>query len=102
MNHIKWWVVLSFLILGGGCNTLSERQENDLDVLIPSEWRNLSDSNQPVRHNWIDSFDDPVLSELVETAVANNFDLKLVAARVEAAIAQARIDGRVENRFSIP
>ncbi len=86
-------MVLSFLILGGGCNTLSERQENDLDVRIPSEWSSLSDSDQPIRHNWVDSFDDPVLSELVETAIAHNFDLKSAAARVEAAIAQARIDG---------
>ncbi len=81
------------MILGGGCNTLPERQESDLDVHVPSEWHNLSDSDQPVEHNWVDSFDDPVLSKLVDAAIANNFDLKLVAARVEAAIAQARIDG---------
>lgn len=91
LNHIRWGALLCLLILGG-CKTAPERQASDLDVRIPQAWRHNSDSSQSSRQNWVDSFNDPVLSQLVDRALANNFDLKSAAARVEAAIAQARID----------
>ncbi|MER0204018.1 MAG: transporter [Nitrosomonas sp.] len=91
LNHIRWGALLCLLILGG-CKTAPERQASDLDVHIPQAWRHNSDSSQSSRQNWVDSFNDPVLSQLVDRALANNFDLKSAAARVEAAIAQARID----------
>lgn len=91
LNHIRWGALLCLLILGG-CKTAPERQASDLDVHIPQAWSHTSDSSQPSRQNWIDSFNDPVLSQLVDRALTNNFDLKSAAARVEAAIAQARID----------
>ncbi|WP_292987632.1 efflux transporter outer membrane subunit [Nitrosomonas sp.] len=84
---------MCLLILISGCNALPERSESGLNVQIPLEWRSLSDLDQPIRQYWVDSFDDPVLSELIENALVHNFDLKSAAARVEAAIAQARIDG---------
>lgn len=40
---------------------------------------------------WWQVFDDPVLAGLIREAVANNLDLKVAAARVEQAQAQARI-----------
>lgn len=92
LNKVKWGVVCCFLVLGSGCNTIQERQENDIDVQIPPEWGRLSGADQSIQENWVDSFDDPVLSELVDSALANNFDLKSAMGRVEAAIAQARID----------
>jgi len=91
LNHIRWGALLCLLILSG-CKTAPERQASDLDVHIPQVWSHTSDSSQPSRQNWVDSFNDPVLSQLVDRALTSNFDLKSVAARVETAIAQARID----------
>ncbi|PTN10935.1 NodT family efflux transporter outer membrane factor (OMF) lipoprotein [Nitrosomonas aestuarii] len=90
--HTIWIKILCLLILISGCNTLPERSERDLNVQIPLEWRSLSDFDQSSWQNWVDSFDDPVLNELIENALVHNFDLKSAAARVEAAVAQARID----------
>jgi outer membrane protein TolC len=42
---------------------------------------------------WVETFGDAQLNALVDTALANNYELKAAAARVSAAIAQARIDG---------
>ena len=59
------------------------------DVEIPSAWRletaELTDiSNLP----WWDQFQDPVLSDLVRTALLNNKDLAIATANVDAAFAQ--------------
>lgn len=41
----------------------------------------------------METFGDPNLSALVHNALTENYELKAVAARVKAAVAQARIDG---------
>ncbi|QEL57037.1 efflux transporter outer membrane subunit [Chromobacterium paludis] len=41
--------------------------------------------------DWWKRFDDPVLNQLIDEAVKNNFDLQAAAARVEQAAAQAGI-----------
>ena len=92
LRSIKGWAVSCLLILGSGCITEPQRQPIALDVPIPHEWHRAPDARSASRQNWIDSFGDPVLSDLVNRALTHNFDLKSVAARVEAAIAQARID----------
>lgn len=43
--------------------------------------------------DWLDSFNDPLLSALVDDAMRDNFDLQAAAARVQAAVAQVRVDG---------
>lgn len=91
-SGIREWVVSCLLILGSGCTTVPERQPTELDVSVPHAWQPASVPSSAFQQNWIDSFHDPVLSELVRRALTHNFDLKSIAARVEAAIAQARID----------
>lgn len=46
---------------------------------------------QTVDADWWKRFDDPVLNQLIDEAVKNNFDLQAAAARVEQAAAQAGI-----------
>ncbi len=52
-------------------------------------------TGQFAEQSWVESFSDPVLTALVQRALLHNYDLKSAAARVEAAIAQVRIDGSV-------
>jgi len=44
-------------------------------------------------HTWWTAFDDPVLSRLVDEALANNLDLGTALARIDAARAQVRLAG---------
>ena len=48
---------------------------------------------QPVAEQWLVSFNDPVLSALVDEAVAPNADLRIAAARVEQAAGYVKLAG---------
>ena len=60
-------------------------------VVPPLEWRTNPGPTAPLRAQWWQGFGDPVLSELVERALANNTDIAIAAARVREARAQERI-----------
>lgn len=93
MIRIKWAAVTGLMILISGCNTAPERQESRLDVSVPAVWSASTNTSPLAGQKWVESFNDLVLYSLVEQALASNFDLKTAAARINAAIAQARIDG---------
>ncbi|WP_367870939.1 TolC family protein [Luteolibacter sp. Populi] len=57
---------------------------------IPGSWGGGHQGGSVVP-NWIDTFDDPELTRLVEYAVARNPDLAAAAARVEASRAAVRV-----------
>ncbi|MDN5882226.1 MAG: efflux transporter outer membrane subunit, partial [Nitrosospira sp.] len=86
--------ILSIFLIGiGGCKTAPERRVDDAGARIPSHWSATGESGQPPPEHWVEAFGNPDLSALVHSALADNYDLKAAAARVDAAIAQARIDG---------
>ncbi|MET0309406.1 MAG: efflux transporter outer membrane subunit [Sphingomonas sp.] len=61
-------------------------------VTPPADWR--GSDGQPgaeVSATWWQGFGDPALTALVETALANNSDIAIAAARVEEARAQFRL-----------
>lgn len=94
MPKILGLAILSiFLVSIGGCKTAPERRAEDAGAKIPSQWSGTSESSQPAPVHWVETFGDPDLSALVHSALADNYDLKAAATRVNAAIAQARIDG---------
>ncbi len=53
---------------------------------IPAAWSTEGAPISAVGGNWVASFDDPVLADLVAEALRNNRDLQAAAARVEAAL----------------
>ena len=69
-----------------GANILTDAARGQ----IPSQWSGGHRSGQVVP-NWINTFDDPELSRIVEEAVINNPDLHAAAARVEASRAAVRV-----------
>jgi len=71
----------------GGCTVGPDYRRPDIDV--PAAWR-LGPTEAATISNiaWWDQFADPVLSNLVRTALANNKDLKIATANVEQAAAQ--------------
>jgi NodT family efflux transporter outer membrane factor (OMF) lipoprotein len=72
---------------------LPQRHAQDVGAAIPEQWGEGEGVSQPIPTHWVKTFEDAQLSALVETALANNYELKAAAARVSAATAQARIDG---------
>jgi outer membrane protein, multidrug efflux system len=94
MPRILGFTILSMLLIGiGGCKTAPQRHVEDAGAKIPSHWSGINESSQPTAEHWVEAFGDPDLSALVHSALADNYDLKAAATRVNAAIAQARIDG---------
>lgn len=86
-------ILLYFLATASGCSNLPDRQSTELLPQLPQEWRAAPEAHAFSDQNWVESFDDPVLSRLVDRALSHNYNLKSAAARVDAAIAQVRIDG---------
>ena len=59
------------------------------DIDVPATWRvGSTEAAQISNIAWWDQFDDPVMSDLVRTALANNKDLKVAIANVDQAAAQ--------------
>jgi outer membrane protein, multidrug efflux system len=59
------------------------------DVDVPAAWRlGASEAREISNIAWWDQFQDPVLSDLVRTALANNKDLEIATANVDQASAQ--------------
>src|SRR5438105_792787 len=59
------------------------------EVDVPAAWRlGATEAVEIANIAWWDQFQDPVLSELVRTALANNKDLEIATASVDQAAAQ--------------
>lgn len=60
---------------------------------VPTQWTGAPSAAGPVVNGWLPLFRDEQLDRLVAEAIVHNPDLKLAAARVEAAEASARAAG---------
>lgn len=83
--------VLSFLLVAG-CST--SRPEPVTDVPIPAQWQaaDQASAGAPIP-SWNALFDDPALELLIREGLAANYNLEAAAARIDRAMAQARIAG---------
>ena len=70
-----------------GCMVGPDYRRPEVDV--PAAWRlGVSETRAISNITWWDQFQDPVLSDLVRTALANNKDLEIATANVDQAFAQ--------------
>jgi NodT family efflux transporter outer membrane factor (OMF) lipoprotein len=60
-------------------------------VLPPASWRTSPGTTAPIEAQWWQGFGDPVLTAVIERALANNVDVALAAARIREARAQQRL-----------
>ena len=60
-------------------------------VVAPPQWRTALGDGQPIRADWWNAFGDPVLTRLIDRALADNVDLAAAAARIDEARASARL-----------
>ena len=98
-----WALVLAMLVvLISGCSAAS----HDLKAPLEVPARFSESGRSPLPDRWWLSFEDPVLSGLIDQALENNFDLKTAWDRLRQAEALARsagadlfptLDAEVEN-----
>ncbi|MDB5700551.1 MAG: efflux transporter outer rane subunit [Sphingomonadales bacterium] len=74
-----------------GCAGPRSQTPANAAVAPPPAWRTALGPGEPIRADWWAAFGDPVLTRLIERALANNPDLSSAAARVEEARATERL-----------
>jgi multidrug efflux system outer membrane protein len=75
------------ILLGAGCTVGPNYVRPTVDV--PPGWRiDVATADELANTRWWRQFDDPVLDQLIEQALANNRDLLIAAARVDQFIGQ--------------
>lgn len=63
------------------------------EFAVPATFDNSRGLSSAIQADWLTTFEDPRLNSLVDEVLANNFDLQIAAANVDAAEAAARIAG---------
>jgi NodT family efflux transporter outer membrane factor (OMF) lipoprotein len=79
------------LLLLPACSAPHYPAPPEAGVVPPAGWRTAIGPAAPIDQAWWRRFGDPVLTRLVETALANNPDIAIAAARVREARAQERL-----------
>ncbi|HEX8419941.1 MAG TPA: TolC family protein, partial [Sphingomonas sp.] len=117
MIGVRGSAALVTLLLASACAGPRSAPPAAAGVTPPAGWRTSLAAGQPVSTDWWRSFGDPVLTTLIERALANNVDIAVAAARVEEARATERLaraqlspqiggalptsDGRALNPFGV-
>lgn len=79
-------LVVSALMVTAGCTTLAPEYERP-NVLAPEAYRfEPAEVEATANTAWWQQFGDPVLEELIATALLNNYDVQIAAANVEQAL----------------
>lgn len=80
-------------ILLGGCSLIPDYQRpaSPVESLWPSEAGGAQTATAAADLDWREFFKDPALQSLIDTALANNRDLRVAALNVEAYAAQRQI-----------
>src|SRR5437762_1083501 len=86
--------ILAVLVLEAGCMMGPKYKRPAVDV--PQEYRapapqEASQASSLGNEGWWQVYQDPVLAQLIHTAIADNYDVRIAAARVLAAQAQVGI-----------
>lgn len=93
MKSARFLLVLAIPIIGGACATPMPRHDAASVVPVPAEWDAADTASGEPLPAWDELFDDAALAPLIEEALRANRTLDAAAARVERAVAQARIAG---------
>lgn len=97
MRHPQKFIFRSsFILLIISLTSCSLLQPHHSETALPENperWDASTEINKPVSTGWLENFADQNLNHIIKEAIGNNFDLKLAAARLEAAHANAKISG---------
>jgi multidrug efflux system outer membrane protein len=90
-SKLRYLLLFSFLLTSlYGCAVGPDYEPPEVDS--PQDWRIESEeATDIVNTPWWEAFNDPVLNELIETALEENRDVRIAAARVEQFAANLKI-----------
>ncbi|MET0660146.1 MAG: efflux transporter outer membrane subunit [Steroidobacteraceae bacterium] len=81
-RHIR--VVIGLLAAGLLCGCMTGNDYVRPTIDLPEKFRfETVEANDLANTRWWEQFEDPVLNELIESALDNNLDVRIAAARVE-------------------
>lgn len=81
--------LIGFAIAIAGCTVGPDYVRPNVDV--PAAWRiDYPKAAEMANTRWWEAFGDPVLNELIETALRDNLDVRIAAARVDQMIGSLR------------
>lgn len=88
---MRSYLLLAGLVTVSGCASLHNSPEIVAPPIPdhPTSWQNGELAAIPPTGDWIDTFNDPVMSDLIDEALNNNPDLAATFERIEAARANA-------------
>lgn len=85
------WTLTAFALAGCALKDMPPREEIANQAMLnlspPPQWVAAGGTAGQVADDWLAEFKDPWLNELVKEAIAYNADLRIAAARVDAAAA---------------
>jgi len=98
-------LVVSALISMGGCAQLAGPKYESPNAPGKASWKASASTevsaSETINQDWWKNFGDPDLNELIEKAISQNIDLKILTARIgvaEAAIGQVKATGQPSLR----
>jgi multidrug efflux system outer membrane protein len=86
-------LAVAVALILGGC-AVGPDYKRPADLPAPVEFRGVLSPQEAASfadQHWAEVFNDPELRQVIETALANNLDLKIAAARVEEFRGRARV-----------
>lgn len=92
-RRMGWTLLLLTISLALACRVQAPRKQAPPAVEVPAAWTAGQAGPVPVIEAWWTTFGSTGLALAVEEALRVNWDLRVAAARLEAAVAQARIAG---------
>jgi NodT family efflux transporter outer membrane factor (OMF) lipoprotein len=99
-KHLRFLVLAALAVGVVGCAVQQPPETTEVveqalpqSTEVPADWQATVGDTGEVDDAWIASFDDPLLTALVDEALQNNRNLQAAAAQVERSTALARIAG---------
>lgn len=87
--HSIQYLVIAIIFLASSCKPSQPPQGKPLRAM-PATYQGNTDSANSATVNWRNYFSDPLLLSLIDTVLANNFDLLIAEKRILAAQADIR------------
>lgn len=87
MNRSVFWVMLVGLVFFSGCKTFEPESITPLPITIPESF-SIDTGGSEAIENWWESFGSDELNILIKDAVDQNFDLKILKAKISQAKAR--------------
>ena len=93
MKPALWAVIVSASLMASGCGNKFQAPPHPLSIKAPEEWSGDRSITGISDARWWSYLGDDGLDTAIDTALEHNYDLRAAAARVEAALAEARAAG---------